>query len=102
MVTALEEQGALCGAPVIVGYPFALTTLAHRTLPALAEYFRGLRAQLTTPWDDDGMRRLYSRLPSVDFCRRVLAARPGNLAVLALAGMAVRSGASITTEPASA
>src|SRR5438094_9067510 len=55
--------------------------------PPLFAAFGSVRSRLATPWKDDTLDRLYSRLPSTDLSRQVLASCPTNLAVLALNGV---------------
>lgn len=72
---------------MIVAYPSALLSLIRRALPTLADAFAGVESRLSTPWEGESLRRLYSRLPPTDFSRDVLASRPADLAVLPLSGV---------------
>ena len=68
----------------MVGHPSAFFALIRRALPALLDAFVSIQSRLTTPWEDDSLCRLYSRLPSTDFSARALGTHPANLAVLAV------------------
>jgi len=83
----LLARGCLWNTFVIVAHPFALAALIKDAAPDLFDAFAPVRSRLTTPWEDDGMRRVYSRLASVDFSGQVLATRSANLAVLPLTGV---------------
>ncbi len=56
--------------------------LIRRALAAHFEACASVQSRLTTPWEDDSLRRLYARLPSSDFSARALVTRSANLAVL--------------------
>lgn len=83
----LRAQGCLWNSFVIVAHPSAIWALGQHAVPSLVNRFAALRSRLTTPWEDESVRRLYARLPSVDFSRHVLATRPASLAVLAVSGV---------------
>jgi mannose-1-phosphate guanylyltransferase len=83
----LMGRGCLWNTFVMVGYPYTLSALIRRALPSLAEEFGELRSWIGTAWEAERLRRLYARLPQIDFSRHVLAAQPGNLAVLGLDGV---------------
>jgi mannose-1-phosphate guanylyltransferase len=83
----LMARGCLWNSFVLIAYPYTLATLVRHTLPTLADDFSGIQPRLTTPWETDSVRRLYSRLASTDFSKHVLASRPANLAVLTLDGV---------------
>ncbi len=84
---ALRARGCLWNSFVMVAYPSAILTVIENAVPALFNAFGSVRSRLATPWEDDTLDRLYSRLPSTDFSRQVLATCPTNLAVLALNGV---------------
>ena len=71
---------------VIVAYPCALLNMVIGAVPALLDTFAPVRMRLGTPWEEVSVRRVYSRLPPMDFARQVLQTCPANLAVLPLPG----------------
>jgi mannose-1-phosphate guanylyltransferase len=83
----LRARGCLWNSFVMVAYPSALLTVIESAVPALFDAFAPVRSRLATPWEDDSLRRVYARLPSMDFSKQVLATCPTNLAVLALDGV---------------
>lgn len=83
----LRARGYLWNSFVIVAYPFTLLSLITDAVPALVDAFASIRAMLGTSGEDEALRRLYSRLPAIDFSSEVLATRPANLAVLPLNGV---------------
>ena len=87
MAQTLRARGCLWNSFVMVAYPSAILTVIENAVPALFGAFGSVRSRLATPWEDDTLDRLYSRLPSTDFSRQVLATCPTNLAVLALNGV---------------
>ena len=87
MAQTLRARGCLWNSFVMVAYPSAILTVIENAVPALFDAFGSVRSRLATPWEDDTLDRLYSRLPSTDFSRQVLATCPTNLAVLALNGV---------------
>jgi mannose-1-phosphate guanylyltransferase len=83
----LGSQGCVRSSFVMVAHVSALFALFRSGLPALHDAFASVESKLGTPWEDESVRRLYARLPSTDFSKRVLATRPANLAVLPLDGV---------------
>jgi mannose-1-phosphate guanylyltransferase len=71
---------------VMVGWARALIDLVGATCPDLIAPFRRARAALNSPGEDAALERVYAELPSVNFSRSVLAAAPGSLGVIRLAG----------------
>jgi mannose-1-phosphate guanylyltransferase len=69
---------------VMVGWAHALIELVAATCPELLARFR--RAALGSPGEDAAIERVYAQMPSVNFSRSVLAAAPGSLGVMRLAG----------------
>lgn len=88
--TLLRSRGCLWDSRVMVAHPAALRSLIRHGAPGLFEAFTSVESRLDTPWEDDSVRRLYARLPSTEFSKDVVASRPGNLAVLPLAGVGTR------------
>jgi mannose-1-phosphate guanylyltransferase len=84
----LMARGGLWNTFVMVGYPYTLSTLVRRALPSLSADFGEMRTWLGTKGEGEIRRRLYARLPPLDFCGHVLAAQPANLAVLRLGDVA--------------
>jgi mannose-1-phosphate guanylyltransferase len=87
LAQTLLVRGCLWNSFVMVAHPSALLAVIKSAVPDLFDAFAPVRSRLTTPWEDDGIRRVYSRLPSTDFSGQVLATRPANLAVLPLTGV---------------
>lgn len=83
----LRAHGGLWNSFVIVAYPSTLFSGMRRAVPGLVAAFAGVDSRLNTPWEEDGLRRLYSRLPSTDFSKEVLTMCPAKLAVLPLNGV---------------
>ncbi len=75
-------QGWLWNSFVMVGRVATLLALVKLTVPALFEAFARVRRTLGTLGETEAIERLYCGLPSVDFSRQVLSARPDHLAVL--------------------
>ena len=71
---------------VMVGWARALIELAAATCPELLAPFRRAGAALGSSGEDAAIERVYRGLPSVNFSRSVLAAAPGSLGVMRLAG----------------
>jgi mannose-1-phosphate guanylyltransferase len=87
LASLLMERGCLWNSFVLIAYPFTLAALIRHTHPTLADEFLGIQQRLSTPWETESVRRLYSRLGSTDFSKHILASRPANLAVLTLDGV---------------
>lgn len=87
LAQTLLARGCSWNSFVMVAHPSALLAPIKSAVPDLFDAFAPVQSRLTTPWADDGVRRVYSRLPSIDFSGQVLATRPANLAVLPLAGV---------------
>jgi mannose-1-phosphate guanylyltransferase len=83
----LGSQGCLWNSFVMVAHVSVLFALLRSAVPALHDAFASVESRLGTPREDESFRRLYARLPSTDFSRRVLATRPANLAVLPVSGV---------------
>jgi mannose-1-phosphate guanylyltransferase len=71
---------------MIAGVP-AFLSLIRSAAPALWEEFNAIRPAIGSPEEEKSVRALYSRLPSMNFSRQVLATRPANLAVLPVSGI---------------
>jgi len=67
---------------VLVAYPSAVLNMVRGATPTLVDAFAPVRMRLGTPWEAVSLRQVYSRLPSMDFSKRVLGTCPANLAVL--------------------
>jgi mannose-1-phosphate guanylyltransferase len=84
----LARAGCLWNSFVIVAHPAALRRLVRQAVPQLAAAFGPLEPRLGTAWEDEAARGVYAALPSTDFSRDVLQARPADLAVLPVSGVA--------------
>jgi hypothetical protein len=71
----------------MVARPSALLSLIRQAVPRLAAAFTSVESNLGPSWEDAGLRKVYSHLPSTDFANDVLKTRPSNLAVLPLDGV---------------
>jgi mannose-1-phosphate guanylyltransferase len=85
---ALLARECLWNSFVMVAAVPTLLTMVCRAIPGLCDLFEPLRAVLGTPAEETVAREVYSRSRSRDFSREVLAARPPNLAVLPVRGVA--------------
>ncbi len=56
-------------------------------MPQLVEAFAPLVSRLGTPWEAEAARAVYVALPTTDFSKQVLQARPADLAVLPVSGV---------------
>src|SRR5439155_15194247 len=86
LAQTLLADGCLWNSFVMVGDIATLLALIRSAAPCLFDSFAPVLSRLTTPWEDASVRQLYSRLPSTDFSRQVLALRPAPLAVIPLKG----------------
>jgi mannose-1-phosphate guanylyltransferase len=82
LAVSLRARGCLWDSFVMVAYPSAVLTMIRRAVPSLVDAFAPVRMRLQTPWEAPNLRRVYARLPSIDFAQRVVGACPANLAVL--------------------
>ena len=87
LAAALRARGCLWDSFVMVAYPSAILNMITSAIPALFETFAPVRMRLGTAWEDLTLRRVYARLPSIDFSKRVLEKCPANLAVQSLDGV---------------
>jgi len=93
MVIQPENRG---GAPAILYAllrlltmdPSMLIDLIRRAIPRLFDAFATVESRLSTPWEAESIRRLYSGLPPADFSKDVLMPRAVDLAVLPVKGVA--------------
>lgn len=83
----LAEAGCLWNSFVIVAHPETLRRLIRGAVPELARAFAPLASRVGTPWEDAASRAVYAGLPAIDFSKRVLQARPSELAVLPVSGL---------------
>ena len=83
----LRAGGCLWNSFVIAAYPSMLVSLIRLAIPRLVDAFAPVESRLSTPWEDDSVRRLYSGLPPADFSKDVLTPRAANLAVLPVTGV---------------
>ncbi len=87
LARTLRGRNCLWNSFVMVAYPSALIALIRSAVPSLFGEFASVQSRLGTAWEEDALRRLYARRPSMDFSTRVLATRPAHLAVLPAGGM---------------
>ncbi len=83
----LMHRGCLWNSFVMVGKVSAFLKTIQQAAPDLFSRFRAIEAYLNTPDEVKVVRELYSQIPDVQFSEHVLAARPGNLAVLPVTGL---------------
>jgi len=83
----LRAQGWLWNSFVMVGRVSTMLALVRMTAPDLHRSFSEIAATLGTVGGVPALERLYCGLPSVDFSRQVLSARPDALAVLPVRGV---------------
>jgi mannose-1-phosphate guanylyltransferase len=82
-----RAQGWLWNSFVMVGRVSTLLALMRVAVPDLYRSFAGVSAAVGTVGEFAALERLYCGLPSVDFSRHVLTARPDRLAVLPVRGV---------------
>ena len=87
VAAALQRQGSLWNCFVLVGRLPTLLASILSALPGLYHAFAALQPALGTPEEAAAVGRLYASLDPADFSRQVLAARPADLAVLAIRGV---------------
>lgn len=83
----LLERGCLWNSFVMIGRVGKFLSLIQRALPQLVCSFASIRSTYHSVRESAALRDLYSRLESIDFSERVLAAFPGDLAVLRSANL---------------
>ncbi len=83
----LLARGCLWNSFVIVARVPALLALIRKALPGLYDRFAAVSPTLDTLLEKEAVRGLYSRIPSANFSRQVLAVLPANLAVLPVRGV---------------
>ena len=87
MVEQLVQAGCLWNSFVVVANPGMLARLIRGAVPELVEALAPLVSRLGTPWEEETARAVYVRLPTTDFSKQVLQARPADLAVLPITGV---------------
>lgn len=87
MARRLLADGCLWNSFVMVARVAAFLGLIRRTLPALDDAFRPVRAAVGTTAEADAAREVYARLSPLDFSVEVLARNPRHLAVLPVTGI---------------
>jgi mannose-1-phosphate guanylyltransferase len=83
----LWQSGCLWNSSVVVGRMPALLLLMRSILPQLTASFYGMRATIGTERESEAAEAIYETLPDRDFSHEVATRRPGNLAVLPVAGI---------------
>jgi mannose-1-phosphate guanylyltransferase len=81
---ALYVNGCLWNTLVLVGRAWWLLSLFNKLTPELSSLFDGLQPLIGSPTEAEVVEKIYTRLPSVDFSRAILAKHPSRLAVLRL------------------
>jgi mannose-1-phosphate guanylyltransferase len=82
-----RAQGWLWNSFMMVGRVSTMRVLIRLAAPGLSRSFSEIAGTLGTIGEGPALERLYCGLPSVDFSRQVLAARPDRLAVLPVRGV---------------
>lgn len=83
----LRADGCLWNTFIMVGQRLTLLALIKTAVPAVFGALGAVQPEPTPSWEAESLRSLYSRLPSTDFSRDVLATCPPNLAVLSMRGV---------------
>lgn len=83
----LMNRGCLWNSFVMVGKVSSFLKAIQQTVPNLFNRFRAIEPYLNTLDERQIVTELYSDLSDVHFSKQVLAARPGNLAVLPVTGL---------------
>jgi mannose-1-phosphate guanylyltransferase len=83
----LMERGCLWNSFVMVGRASAFLELIRLAAPELFDRFGAVEPALSTSQEERMIGELYAHLRDVNFSQHVLAARPGNLAVLPVGGL---------------
>jgi mannose-1-phosphate guanylyltransferase len=83
----LMDSGCLWNSFVMVGSVSAFLKMIRRALPDLWNSFKSIEPVLNTTEESQAVQDLYSLIPDTNFSQSVLAKRPGNLAVLPVAGL---------------
>lgn len=83
----VRARGGLWNSFVMVGCLGAFLDLFTDTVPMLCEAFTPLRSSLGRLGEVHAARQVYAGLPTVDFSRLVLQARPERLAVMPVRGV---------------
>ena len=84
----LARAGCLWNSFVIAAHPAAVRGLIRAAVPRLAAAFEPLVSRLGTAWEVEAAHAVYAGLAVIDFSKRVLQARPGDLAVFPASGFA--------------
>jgi len=83
----LMERGCLWNSFVMVGRVSAFLEMYRRASPELYDLFQALTSVLNTDAEKGVAEKLYSQLEDINFSQEILAARPGDLAVLPVGGL---------------
>lgn len=87
LARGLRADGCLWNTFIMVGQRLTLMALIKTAVPAIFGAVGAAQPEPTPSWEAESLRSLYSRLPSTDFSRDVLAKCPPNLAVLPMRGV---------------
>ena len=83
----LMERNCLWNSFVMVGRVSAFLEMIRRASPDLFNRFNAIGPILSTSKEESVVGELYSQLHDINFSQHVLAAQPGNLAVLPVSGL---------------
>lgn len=83
----LMNRGCLWNSFVMVGKVSSFLKALQQTVPGLFNRFSAIEPYLNTRYEKQLVTELFSDLSDVHFSKQVLAARPGNLAVLPVTGL---------------
>jgi mannose-1-phosphate guanylyltransferase len=83
----LMDHGCLWNSFVMVGSVSAFLKMIRRALPDLWKSFQSIAPLLNTANESQAVENLYAQISDSNFSQSVLARRPGNLAVLPVAGL---------------
>jgi mannose-1-phosphate guanylyltransferase len=81
------KMGCLWNSFVMVGRVSAFLGMIRQASPDLFDRFNAIERSLNTSKEESVIEELYSQLHDTNFSQQVLAASPGNLAVLRVSGL---------------
>jgi len=87
LAQVLQLRGCLWNSFVMVGQVQTFLGLVKRAVPDLYDAFAAVVSSLGGPDETEAVRKLYSRLPTIDFSSEVLTESPSSLAVMPVYGV---------------
>lgn len=87
LASELMKRGCLWNSFVMIGKVDTFRNLVRRALPGTMKSFESIRETFRTSREECALRDLYLKIPSTNFSHQVLAAYPGDLAVLRSANL---------------